>query len=360
LGSALGVVLIIAGVGAVICRFRAHVPPTIDGEELNLEVEFRFPAGINGRNPPTAEGEWYVMLDPLTGGDVGRTYGFGKIDTKAARLENNRWVVPTTIPLFTQRGKRFVSLYQPESSKDSYGFFLPLPRQPGKSFEQWSEWLPKQQPNGQPWPDDKASCRFRVQIKPPPPPPRDYDAEQAAAKEAEFVATSAEASLSTWLSYTSYEQPQTERALQAIAKRPNLVSEMEQCALDSDTDMACNAIRCIRLLPPPLEPFNSPMERVGRDIAERIRKANAISPEQDPSYVGMADIARRFTAWHQTITVLRQKSGGDFTPELRTILELSRVRKDSHSMQMDVCRVASYYLHEWAGDAPLPSDPKPR
>jgi len=56
---------------------------------------------------------------------------------------------------------------------------------------------------------------------------------------------------------------------------------------------------------------------------------------------------------------LREKNGGDFTPELKTILELSRVRKESRSMRVDVCRVASYYLHEWAGIEPLPGDPKP-
>jgi hypothetical protein len=207
------------------------------------------------------------------------------------------------------------------------------------------------------------SCRFRVQIKPPPPPPKtqsDYEAEQAAAKEAEFVAIPADAPLSKWLPYTSYAQPQTERALQAIAKRPNLVREIKELALGDDAQLANQAIRCVAKLPVPLEPFNAPMQRVGLDIVERIRKVNAIPAERDPGYVEASNVSLRFTVWHQTISVLREKSGGDFTPELRTILELSRVRKDSHSMQMDVCRVASYYLHEWAGDAPLASDPKPR
>jgi len=194
----------------------------------------------------------------------------------------------------------------------------------------------------------------------PTPPPRDDAAEQAAAKEAEFVAIPADAPLSQWLPYTGYSQPQTERALLAIAKRPNLAREIEELSLGEDHELACQAIRCAGKLPPPLEQFNAPMQRVGQDLAERIRKVNAVPVEQDPSYLGAANVSMRFTAWHQTIRGLREKSGGDFTPELRTILELSRLRKDSQSMQMDICRVASYYLHEWAGDAPLPSDPKPR
>ena len=56
---------------------------------------------------------------------------------------------------------------------------------------------------------------------------------------------------------------------------------------------------------------------------------------------------------------LREKAGGDFTPELRTILELSRIREDSHLMQEDVRRVSSYYMQQWAGVAPLPGNPKP-
>ena len=63
LGGAIGVLLVIAGVSVVMCRLLAHVPPRIDGQELNLEVEFRFPNG-NTNAPPTAEGEWRMELDP--------------------------------------------------------------------------------------------------------------------------------------------------------------------------------------------------------------------------------------------------------------------------------------------------------
>lgn len=73
-------------------------------------------------------------------------------------------------------------------------------------------------------------------------------------------------------------------------------------------------------------------------------------------------IAARMVASHYGpgFGTLREKCGGDFTPELKTILELSRARPDSHCMRADICRVASFYLHEWTGLAPLPTDPKPR
>ena len=87
---------------------------------------------------------------------------------------------------------------------------------------------------------------------------------------------------------------------------------------------------------------------------------NATTTQQDPSCLGAADVAVRFSAWMVAVRTLREKSGGDFTPELRTILELSRVRNDSIVMRGDVLRVASYYMQQWAGLTPLPTDPNPR
>ena len=59
------------------------------------------------------------------------------------------------------------------------------------------------------------------------------------------------------------------------------------------------------------------------------------------------------------VRALQGKDGVDLTPELGAILELARVRRDSYVMRQDVVRVASYYMSEWAGTAPLPTDPRP-
>jgi hypothetical protein len=59
------------------------------------------------------------------------------------------------------------------------------------------------------------------------------------------------------------------------------------------------------------------------------------------------------------VRALQGQDGVDFTPELGAILELARVRQDSYVMRQDVVRVASYYMQQWAGLAPLPTDPKP-
>lgn len=361
LGAALGIVLAISGVAALLCRLLADVPPTIDGQELTLEVEFRFLASTNTATPPTAAGEWTFQLASLSG-YTQRNSDTGTVVTEKARLEGGRWIVPTEVLLFTERGKRSVSLYRNES-KEVFGFLLPLPRRPGRAFLEWSDWIPRQQADGKPWPADKMSCRFRLQKVPLPPPPKtreEYEAEQAAEKEAEFATIPTDAPVQSWFPYLTHEQPQTERARQIIANRTNLAPELGKLALGEDAQLANAALRCMSELPNPTAEFVTSVETTGRDIAERIRKVNATTAEQDPSYEGAADISIRFNGWMEAARQLRDKCNGDFTTELKPILELSRVRTDSYVMQVDVCRVASYYLHQWAGIAPLPTDPKPR
>ncbi len=159
--GALGIVLLTAGVSALTCRMLADIPPTTDGQELNLEVEFRFPDSFGSERPPTAEGDWLFTLASIsrqTRGD----YRDGTIQTAAARYESGQWIVPTQVELFSERNSRSVTL-SPRDATEVMSFLLPLPARPSAEFEQWSDWMPRQQASGQPWPSDKMSCRFRVQ-----------------------------------------------------------------------------------------------------------------------------------------------------------------------------------------------------
>ncbi len=361
LAGALGVVLTIAAISALLCRALADVAPRIDGRDLNLEVEFRFPNTHPAGQPPTAEGDWEFTLASLSG-HTRRTQHEGTIHTQSARQEHGQWIVPTQAYLFTERGQRNVMLARREAT-EVMSFLLPLPPRPGPKFENWSEWLPRQQANGQPWPADKMSCRFRVQKIPPPPPPKseaEWKAEQDAIKEAAFAAIPADAPVQSWFPYLDYAQPQTERALAHIARRPNLAAELGRLALGDEAELAGKALRCIEKLPSPTAEFNAPVQAAGQDLARRIRQFNATTVEADPSYEGAANASIRFSGWMCAVRTLREKCGGDFTPELKTILELSRVRPESHCLRSDICRVASFYMHEWTGLAPLSTDPKPR
>jgi len=359
LGGALSVILLIAGMWALLARVFADVPPEIDGRDLNLEVEFRFPPTLPADQPPTAQGEWVFRLASLSG-HTQRTYRDGKVRTDAARFEGGRWVVPAESHVFTERGKRAISLQR--DGKDEGGFLLALPARPGREFLEWSDWLPRQQAGGQPWPTDKLSYRFRVQKTAPPPPLKseaDWKAEQAAEGEAKFVAIPADSPVQTWFPYLAYEQPLTQRALQTVSSRTNLVDELGKLAVSEDTKLAHDALHCIGLLPGPPKELIPAVQAAGREIAARITKFNHTSKEEDPDFETAVDPATRFYGWLPAAKTLREKCGADFTPELKTILESSRVRPESHCMRQDICRVASFYLHEWAGIEPLPTDPKP-
>jgi hypothetical protein len=159
--AASGTVLAVAGIVALLCRLYADIPPTIDGKELMLQVEFRFPNSLPVDQPPTSEGNWEFTLASLDGYQSRIAYR-GVLHADQARLEDGRWVVPTEAELFTERGKRSVTLTR-QDAKDTMGFLLPVPRRPGPEYEDWSDWFPRQQADGTPWPADKTSCRFRVQ-----------------------------------------------------------------------------------------------------------------------------------------------------------------------------------------------------
>ncbi len=71
-------------------------------------------------------------------------------------------------------------------------------------------------------------------------------------------------------------------------------------------------------------------------------------------------ISPRFSAWMEATRALQGKEGIDFVPQLKEIIEPARKHDKSHVLRIDVVRVASYYLQQWGGIEPLPTDPPPR
>ncbi|MBL7946781.1 MAG: hypothetical protein JNN32_12020 [Flavobacteriales bacterium] len=166
--GALGMVLLIAGLVALRLRLHADIAPTIGGQELNLEVEFRFPNTRSAKQPPTAHGDAWEMVLGSYSGELRRKAKQGSILTEHARQENGQWIVPAEVHLFTERGRREVMIGQ-ASDPNAARFVLPVPRRPGRKFERWSDWLPERQANGRSSLPAGMSCRFRVQRIPKSP-----------------------------------------------------------------------------------------------------------------------------------------------------------------------------------------------
>ncbi|MBX3745735.1 MAG: hypothetical protein KF833_10545 [Verrucomicrobiae bacterium] len=359
-GTSTGIVLAMACLALLSCWLLADIPPRLHGRELTIEVEVRLPA--DAPSPRDAQGESRIELHSVAG-RTSRASQRGTLRPNEARLENGRWIVPGDVFLFTMRGHRSLSFRL--DGGEITGFLAPIPARPGPDFLAWSDWYPRPPAPNPPWPDSRLSYRFRLRtIEPPPPPPsaEESRAREEAEAQARFDAIPADAPFDVWLAYSRHNATDLRAtiATERLLARPDLASELARRMQLSDIEPATDALRFVRRIPHPSPDLVDPLRAVARTLGERLREFNVTPVEVDPSYEKAADISRLFSAWFPAVSHLRERLGTDFTSELATILTLARQRPDSQALRADVVRVASHYLHEWAGVAPLPTDPKPR
>jgi hypothetical protein len=158
LGVACGVVLVMSLATAGISYFFADIPPTIDGEELFMAVEVRWPANPKVAGPRDLGGLPYLRIGALSG-SVARRMERGPAFVEDVRQEGGRWILPGVVPIFTRRGGRLLDLGVMD--KSLAGFLVPLPRNPGQREREWSDWLPHARPGAPPLPD-QFTYRFKV------------------------------------------------------------------------------------------------------------------------------------------------------------------------------------------------------
>lgn len=355
-----GLALAVLGV----CWKFAHIPPEIDGRKLTLEVEVRLPPGAP--SPQDGNGDSFVHLQCVPG-HVVIASEVGPLLPRESRLEEGRWIVAGRVPLFTMRGKR--SLAFKLNDEDIPGFLAPLPARPGREFLEWSDWLPRPPASQPPWPDSRASYRFRVQwINPPPPGPTPEEIleERETGELMAFEALPTNAPIVDWIVYTRHgvREEWARTALENISGRPDLAAQIGELVRGDNAEMAGEFLLLVprfpKLPPERMTELVAEVRSTAGEITRRLREFNPLPVEADPSYEKAADISRLFHGWFEAVRHLRTETGADFTPELQEILDLARVRGDSHALRADVVRVAGHYLHLWAGIAPLPDDPKPR
>ena len=355
--ASIGGLVLVAG---LLARLGADISPTIGDNDVELLVEIRGPEGFTVPAPEEKYGAFTCVYIPR-----GRSQPQAKLNLKEAKLVDGRWVVTAIVPLDTSISNKYLRVY---FNKDNDPMFsLNIPRRFMKKDSEWSSWVESGWNVGQaePPPAGKFNMRFRVQeIIPPPPGPTqaDEDAKNAAEEKATFAAIPPSAPIAVWLPYTRYGAREDWRgvAIGHMMAQENFVAELAGLMIAEDQEVASDAMRLVEHLPQPLPALNTPVTAAGKHIVAFIRTKNATTVQADESFLWAAEASTRFSAWMVAVRSLREKSGGDFTAELREILELSRVRTDSHCMQVDIRRVASYYMHTWTGLAPAPGDPKPK
>ena len=163
LGVANGVVLGIAGIVGISARLLAAIPPKIDGEELMLAVELRWPEG-HTTSPATLPGEPSIQLGSVTASTM-RASSRGPLWTQDAHLVDGRWVAPGAVDIFTTRGK--LTIHAILDSANAHAFLIPLRGRPGTKDMQWTEWYPHARPGSPPLPNG-FTYRYRVQKRSEP------------------------------------------------------------------------------------------------------------------------------------------------------------------------------------------------
>ena len=150
-------VFAVAAIVAAIARFSADVAPKLNGEELLLVVEIKWPA-TQTTSPATDTTPRRLKLY-ASHNHVTRTSRDGALWMEDAHQVDGRWVVPGAVAVFTSRGDR-VLMVDPAPDGMS-GFLVPLPAWPKKAQLEWSEWMPRAREGAAPLPDG-FRMRFKV------------------------------------------------------------------------------------------------------------------------------------------------------------------------------------------------------
>ena len=152
ISSALMLLLVAASTG--ISGLLADIPPEINGQQVFLSVELRFPSGH--ASPSSMPGVGYLKLG-ATGISGVRKQETGLLHTEDAQLVDGQWTTPGIVRIFTSRGGRRIEAGIGTSALVS--FDVPVPAYPTAESGEWSEWLPRLEAG------ERAAEQFRYRYK---------------------------------------------------------------------------------------------------------------------------------------------------------------------------------------------------
>jgi hypothetical protein len=347
----------------------ADHPPTIDGRRLVVELEIRTPAVT-----PLLDSAGYQPSVSLFNGSR-KLRGYNSNPGSTVRTEGDRRVVSTRVELGSSAATRY--LYVAWSDGCQFQTTLEMPGNPGPAQFEWSPWrdesafLPS---NGweKPAVDLIFGLRYRVQFAPDVPPPPTA-AERQAQDEAEVLhhvqalrasltAIPHGAPIAQYLEFTDYGVPQDikSEALARMRDSEHFTQEYAAAARHANGDTAAMWMRFAAEFPGDRAPVAEAIRLAGEDVRDRLEALDSTAKGDDDSGNVIYDVLVRFGGFFGSAFSLRELAAGDFAPELRGILKVARTRQNLPGIRSDVVRVASYYLQQWAGDAPAADDPPPK
>ena len=315
LGFAWGAVLAIALVALLICRLCADIAPKMNGRFLELAVEVRCPKNFTVPVPDEYGASATVYLPGKRGLPP------GKLRTDEATVVDGHLTVPGTAPLTTSVREKFLSV---RFSKDLDLIFpLRLPGHPGGRDCEWSGWVESGWDAGKPEPakDQKFAARWRVlKVEPPPPPP---DLMMIAAQK--YAALTPASPLEEWLPFL-FEDPNAERTAAVVRVIGERQADLAKL-IRSDNDLLRErALAAAMYLEKPAPELVEAVLAEGRDIAQGIRRFNAMKDDAPDFMDVQSRLRSRFNDWRQAWWVMHKRAGLDGRPPLREIYDLALVR----------------------------------
>ena len=320
-GCSLGVVIGVCALIGVVARMYGEAAPELNGDQLILQVELKYPHGWEPdqevRKPETR----YCQLQPVL---PGRRIGSGvqgNIDWSEAGQVDGQWVVPCSLRLFSSREDRFVSV---NLGKTFVEFYLKLPPDPKPENRQWSPWITdgfSHEVGKPPVTDFAYRCRVRGinEIRDEADAARNafWQARDDAAK-----AIGADAPMASWLalfedpdgSPAEYRWGGAERIeRKAVAAR---VLDLAPLLASPDRTTMRRAIFTLGSLQETPEPLVEPLITAGRLVIDLIREAR--TQTADERNLGAESRARQlFQMWD----VAMRNAGSGPAPRFGAILE---------------------------------------
>lgn len=220
--------------------------------------------------------------------------------------------------------------------------------------------------------DREFAVRYRVIFepeRPPPPSAAERAAQEAAAqasadsaRRAQLATVPPGAPIGQFLEFTSYNVPDPikREAFGRMRESGHFAEEYRAATQHAHSDTAAQWLGLAREFPGDRAPVIEAVRLAGAELVSRIEALPLRSPRTaddiDPTY----DVLARFGGLFNAAFALREAGSGEFTPELRAILVAPGAKQHVPGVRSDIVRVASYYLQQWAGDAPAPGDPPPK
>jgi hypothetical protein len=139
-GYALGIVLALTVVAAILPIVLDDQGPTLDGDKLVVEVELKCPRGWAPDNESRSERGSFCWLQEkaVDAALDANPIVLGGLTLKAAPESDGQWMVACVVPLKKSSRNRYLRIFVGQNTDVTIQ--LPLPAKPGAADKPWSPW----------------------------------------------------------------------------------------------------------------------------------------------------------------------------------------------------------------------------